>query len=319
MGNAAAGLAVVGNLNLDIRTGPLPPEPRVLADGETSVDEIYETVGGGGANTAVAAARMGGAVALCAAVGADALGERLAAALAHWGVLARLVPKPVATGRSIALNWSGHQRHFVSCLPSAALFAAADIDVPALVAAGCRHLYRADVWFAPLMLAEGNLALLREARRLGMATSIDVNWDPHWHAGRAAPAVGRRIAALARLLPELTYVHGNQRELCFVADARTLEQAADWYFAHGATTLVVHLGAAGCAVLGADGEWVEVRAERVDRVVCEAGTGDVFTAAFLLAEGRSPRERLIAANQAAARHLSGQADYLPRLPDGGTA
>ena len=48
-------VAVIGNVNLDIRTSPIPASERLFADGETSVAEIYETLGGGAANLAVAA------------------------------------------------------------------------------------------------------------------------------------------------------------------------------------------------------------------------------------------------------------------------
>jgi sugar/nucleoside kinase (ribokinase family) len=310
---ASAPIAVVGNINLDVKTGPIPADPRILSEGETSVGEIYESVGGGGANTAVAAARTGGAVYFCGAIGDDTLGERLRAFLAKCGVRPHLSVKRTPTGRSIALSWDRHQRHFVSCLPSSLLLDVDDVDVDALAASGCRHLYRADLWFAPRMLADGNVRLLREARRHGMQTSIDVNWDPHWHAGRDDRLVRERIEAVARTLPEVTYVHGNERELCFFAAARTLREAAGWFFDRGARALIVHLGPGGSAALAADGTIVQVPAEPVGRVACEAGTGDIFTAAFLLRDGMDLRLRLAESNAVAARHLSGNGDFLPRL------
>ena len=306
-------LAVVGNINLDVKTAPIPTDPRLFSDGETSIAEIYEAIGGGGANTAVAAAMLQGNVTFCGAVGDDKLGARLQQFLARCGVTPRLAVKPAPTGRSIALNWDRHQRHFLSCLPSAELLEADDVDVAALAAAGCRHLYRADVWFAPRMLADGNLRLLRDARSHGMQTSIDINWDPHWHAGRDDPIVQERIAAVTLLLPLLTYVHGNERELRFFAGAGSLEDAANWFFSHGAQTLIVHLGPGGSAALIAGAAAVYVPAAAVGKVVSEAGTGDVFTAAFLLRDGMETRQRLAECNAVAAAHLSGTACYLPRL------
>jgi sugar/nucleoside kinase (ribokinase family) len=163
------------------------------------------------------------------------------------------------------------------------------------------------------MLPEGNLDLLREARQAGMQTSIDVNWDPHWHAGRDDPLVRRRIDAVTRVLPEVTYVHGNERELRFFAGAATLPEAAGWFFSHGATCLIVHLGRNGSTALSADGTTIHAPAENVQQAVCEVGTGDVFTAAFLLREGMEMSRRLAECNAIAATHLSGGADYLPRL------
>ena len=152
--------------------------------------------------------------------------------------------KRAPTGRSIALNWDRHQRHFVSCLPSSSLLDLADVDVAALAAAGCHHLYRADLSFAPRMLPEGNLQLLREARRYGMKTSIDVNWDPHWHAGRDDRIVRERIDAVAGTLAAVTYVHRNERELCFFTAAGTLAEAAAWFFDRGVQWVIAHLGPA---------------------------------------------------------------------------
>ena len=79
--SSAGPIAVVGNVNVDVKTGPISADPRLFSDGETSVGEIYETIGGGGANTAVAAGRMGGEVYFCGAIGTDDLGVRLSAAM----------------------------------------------------------------------------------------------------------------------------------------------------------------------------------------------------------------------------------------------
>ncbi len=146
-----------------------------------------------------------------------------------------------------------------------------------------------------------------------MQTSIDINWDPHWHAGRDDPRVQERIAAVTRLLPLLTYVHGNDRELRFFANAGSLDDAAKWFMAHGAEKLIVHLGPGGSTAHTVGGAAIHVPAAPIDRVVTETGTGDVFTAAFLLRDGMEMRQRLVECNAVAAAHLSGNAGLLPRL------
>ena len=65
--------------------------------------------------------------------------------------------------------------------------------------------------------------------------------------------------------------------------------------------------------MSTSGTIVQVPAEGVSQVACEAGTGDIFTAAFLLRDGLEPRRRLTECNAVAARHLSGRGDFLPRL------
>lgn len=314
-GAAKIPVAIVGNLNLDVRTSPIPSSVVLTSDGETSVMEIDESIGGGGANTAAAVALMAGEAHLCCAVGADELGARLCRFLEGLGVRVHPAVKPVATGRSIALTWESHQRHFVSCLPNTRLLEEADIDLEALIRAGCRHLYRADVWFGDLMLAEGNASLFRRARRSGMETSLDVNWDPLWTSSGETERVRERIALLKSGLGFVSFVHGNERELALFTGAKSVERSArllrDW----GAGAVIVHQGAKGCAAATSAG-WIEVPAVPVTRIVGEAGTGDVFTAAFLLSPHLPMEERLRECAAAAARHLQGSPRYTPALDSG---
>lgn len=305
-------IAVVGNLNVDYRTSPIPAGPGVMSDGETSLGQIVETIGGGGANTAAAAAALGGRVHLVAAVGNDSLGHRLEEHLMRIGITPHLARKAAPTGRSIALTWDNHHRHFLSCLPSSALLTEADVDLHGLWTAGCRHLYRADVWFAPSMLESGNLQLLREAQSLGMETSIDINWDPLWSTNDSR-AIASRIEALAGTLPHVSFAHANERELCRASGQEEPSQAARWLLERGAGAVIVHRGPRGCAGFTRAGEIIKIPARPVAKRVNETGTGDVFTAAFLLLSELSLHDRLEACAEVAARYLEGSLDLLARL------
>ncbi len=79
-------LCVVGNINRDVKTTPLRPDESLFRDGETSVSGIAETIGGGGANSAFAAATLGASVAFLGKVGADGLGQRLERTLTKHGI-----------------------------------------------------------------------------------------------------------------------------------------------------------------------------------------------------------------------------------------
>ncbi len=313
----SAVVAIVGNLNLDTRTSPIVSSEAILSDGETSIGEIYESAGGGGANTATAVATMGGQAHFCCVIGNDGLGRRLSGFLEGRGVHVHAVTKPVATGRSIALTWDTHQRHFVSSLPNTRLLEESDIDLERLRRAGCRHLYRADAWFADRMLPSGNASLLRRAREAGMETSLDINWDPLWNLGRDSRETRERLAWMKATLPYVSFVHGNERELAFFSGTRSPEHSARLLRQWGAGAVIVHRGSRGCAAATASG-WLEIPAAPVARIVTETGTGDVFTAAFLLTGGLPLEERLHACASAAARHLQGTQCYIPRLGDGET-
>jgi len=133
-------IAVVGNINLDIKTSRVAAVPGIMADGETSIEEIYETVGGGGANTAAAAAIMGARVHFTGCVGDDDAGRRLVRHLRSLGVTPHVTTVPVPTGRSIALSWDNGHRHFISSLPNTARLDLQSVDVAALAKADCRHV-----------------------------------------------------------------------------------------------------------------------------------------------------------------------------------
>src|SRR3954469_4910167 len=83
-------LCVVGNINRDVKTTPLAVGGHLFRDGETPVEGIVETIGGGGANSAFAAASLGARVAFLGKVGADGLGARIERTLQQHGIDARL-------------------------------------------------------------------------------------------------------------------------------------------------------------------------------------------------------------------------------------
>src|SRR5258708_5875268 len=70
-------VCIIGNINRDVKVHGAPATPSLLRDGETAVPSVSETIGGGGANSACAAAALGASVRFVGKVGTDALGERL--------------------------------------------------------------------------------------------------------------------------------------------------------------------------------------------------------------------------------------------------
>src|ERR1700740_3098483 len=97
-------LCVVGNVNRDIKTAPIRTGGSLLNDGETPVASVIETIGGGGADSACAAAALGAKVGFLGKVGADPLGATLERALRKSGVTPHLArDKSHPTGTSINL------------------------------------------------------------------------------------------------------------------------------------------------------------------------------------------------------------------------
>ncbi len=305
-------LAVVGSICRDVKTAPLRAGSYLCEDGETPTAFIRETIGGGGANSALAAASLGADVRFGGKVGTDPLGVRLERSLADCGVKTFIRHDPgVATGSSVVLSYDSGARHFVSCQPNNYALAAADIDPEMFRDAG--HLLRADVWFSEPMLAGGNEELLKAARQRGLATSLDINWDPQWGSADA-DAIARRKDAVRRILPLVDLVHGNVRELNEFADSVNIEASLEQITRWGARAAVIHMGDQGAAHY-CRGQLTVCPAVPVHFCRNSAGTGDLLSVCMMLMHGAdsSPLEQLQLANKIVAEYIEGTRRVIPDL------
>lgn len=309
---ASASLCVAGNLNRDLRIAPVAPGPYLFQDGETSVPFIRETTGGGGANTACAAAALGAKVAFLGKTGADALGLRLEEALRQQGVEAHLRRDPTApTGTSINLVYDTGHRHFVSCLANNESLAFEDLDLAVLPR--YEHLSRTDVWFSERMLYGGNQRLFRAAKEAGMSVSIDLNWDPRWGVS-GADEVERRKHAIRAVLPWADLAHGNVRELNEFAGCGELEVTLHRIADCGAGAIVVHMGREGAGYFDGRSFIVEPACPSAG-LVNTTGTGDVLSVCMMLQHRLAipVREKLRLANKIVAEYMAGARVLAPVL------
>ena len=125
------------------------------------------------------------------------------------------------TGTTVALGITNRHRHFLSCLPNNESLRFEDLDLSALD--GCAHLLRADVWFSQAMLEGGNLRLFQEARRRGVKTSLDINFDPCWSTGNAKQ-IARRKALLREALEPSTSLMAMSANFASSPTALTLRR-----------------------------------------------------------------------------------------------
>jgi ribokinase len=95
-----ARVVIVGSLNMDL----VAHAPRLPRAGETLAGDSFLTVPGGkGANQAVAAARLGSAVAMIGCVGDDAYGQQLRSALLVEGIDCQAVTAVAGESTGVAL------------------------------------------------------------------------------------------------------------------------------------------------------------------------------------------------------------------------
>ena len=307
-------LCVVGSVCRDVKTAPFEPGEHLFQDGETSIGGVFETIGGGAANSAGIAAALGARARLAAVVGADELGTRLEEALSRAGVRCSFRRAPdLATGTTVNLVYTTGQRHFLSCHPNNAALSFAGLDLAMLE--GTRHLLRGDVWFSEPMLEGGNEQLFKAARRRGLAVSLDLNWDPCWgHA--PAEKIARRKDAVRRVLSLVDLAHGNIRELCALTDTSTLPEALSKLTALGVGAVVVHLGAEGAGYY-AEGRLVTAHPAPVRQRVAATGTGDVLSVCMMLLHHRVELpvlDRLRLANEVVAEFIEGRPLIPPLNP-----
>jgi sugar/nucleoside kinase (ribokinase family) len=260
-------LVVVGDCNPDVLVLGDDVTPR-FGQQEKLVESIWMVVGGSGAITAVAAARLGLSVELVATVGDDPAGDFLLGQLAREGVGtgAVAVRDGVPTGMTVALS-RGSDRAILTAPGAVASLTAQ--DVPTTLLARARHVHVSSYFLLEHSLGPGLAAVLATARAAGATTSLDTNWDP---AGKwGDDHLRASLAQTDVLLP-------NETEALRIAGEPTLQAAARTLAAPG-PRLAVKLGERGAHCV-AGRVWHRVELPPVTPVDA-TGAGDCFNAGLI--------------------------------------
>ena len=253
----------LGILVADVIARPFDELPPT---GSLGFVEAVSLHGGGCAlNTASALTRLGCTAAVAGKVGNDALGDFLLQLLDERGVDRRgVIRDPSAsTSTTVVLVRGDGERTFLHAKGANAVLDASELDLQLLFSGRCVHVAGALVLDA--LDGEPCAALLAEAKARGLVTSLDTVWD----------ASGR----WERILPSLPYVDvfaPSLPEALAISGASDAESAARWLEDHGASKVVVKLGAAGCHV-GGIGRVGPVEVDAIDAT----GAGDAFVAGLL--------------------------------------
>lgn len=280
-------VVVVGSLHYDIMVDA-PDRPR---RGETVTGRAWRPkFGGKGGNQALAAARAGAEVRMAGAVGADAFGQFLLAALAEGGIETSRVARHVgaASGMSVAIGDAGGDYGAVIVSGANLL-----LDPAALAAPGLWRGAQALILQNELPEA-ANLAAARAARAAG--ARVCLNAAPF----RPLPA---ELMALLDLLV-VNAIEAEQLGCAAVTDLASATAAAA-ALAERFPTVVVTAGGDGVAGMR-QGEAPVVLPALPVALVSTHGAGDVFVGALVtaLAAGEPFARSLERANAAAAAHVS---------------
>jgi sugar/nucleoside kinase (ribokinase family) len=262
-------IVVVGDLVLDVVLVP----DGVLRRGTDITGRVSLRQGGSASNSARWLGRLGARCSLVCAVGRDATGRSLIAAVAGDGVVVRAVRLTgVATGRIGVVVEPGGERSFVTERGAALRLAPTDLRPAWFAGADAVHLPAYSLLDEPLGLA--GLAACRMAHAAGALVTVDLS--------SSAPllAVGRRaaLAIIREAAPDLVFA--TRDEATALLGAGHEDRLADL-----APVAVLKLGRQGAAVLlrGSAGE-APTRFDVATRPITAldtTGAGDAFDAGFL--------------------------------------
>ncbi|KQQ63791.1 ribokinase [Pseudomonas sp. Leaf129] len=293
-----ANVLIIGSLNMDL----VAQAERLPRAGETLLGQSFATVPGGkGANQAVAAARLGGQVAMIGCVGADAYGQALRQALVDEGIDCQGVreAEDVATGIAMIVVDASSQNAIVIVAGGNGQLESTDIErFDSLLQA-------ADVVVCQLEIPYPVVAFaLQRAHEAGKTVILNP-------APVTGPLPSQWLGWIDYLIPNETEAQAmTGLAVNSVAEA---EQAASLLREAGAGKIIVTLGERG--VLFAEGVQSRHSPGRKVQAVDTTAAGDTFVGGFAAALARGLDEsQAIAFGQAAAALSVTRAGAQPSIP-----
>jgi sugar/nucleoside kinase (ribokinase family) len=255
-------------LVLDIVVRPVPS----VEWGVTRwVEAMDQHLGGNAANTCCAAAQLGRPARILARAGRDAFGAFCLARLKECGADTRWVElgeEPTAS--SVVLVQPGGARTFLHCPGASRVVFAGGFEFTPDLLEGVTHYHLANLFALP-NLRPHVARQLRQARELGLATSLDTAWDSR----------GEWMQLLAPCLPHLDLLFVNEDEARMLTGTDDPPAVAKKFLEEGVGVLVMKLGARGSAVFTPNAEWFApgFAVNAIDTT----GAGDCFAGGFLAA------------------------------------
>ncbi|HWQ04073.1 MAG TPA: sugar kinase [Longilinea sp.] len=255
-------ILVAGEINPDlILTGDVNPE---FDQVEKTVDSAALTIGSSSAIFACGAARLGLRVAFIGVCSEDVFGRFMLAEMQKRSVdVSNVIIRGGQTGLTVILS-KGVDRAILTY--PGLIGELQSSDLPDGLLSQARHLHVAS-YFLQKRLQAGLPALFRQARKLGLTTSLDTNYDPTglW-------------ADFDDLLSVTNVFLPNEKEALSISRKHHLDQAATWLGSR-VDALAVKLGAAGALGVSASRR---IRAASIPVQVADTvGAGDSFDAGFL--------------------------------------
>jgi sugar/nucleoside kinase (ribokinase family) len=257
-------LLVAGEINPDLILTDPHLQPR-FDQAEILVRDAALTPGSSSVIFACGAARLGLKVAFIGIAGDDVFGRFMLDAIEARGVdCSHVIIDPTQnTGFTVILNRIS-DRAMLTHLGAINALTVQHISDDLLSRA--RHLHVAS-YFLQTNLQPDLSELFRRARKLGLTTSLDTNWDP-----------AEQWFGVHDLLPLTDVFLPNENEACALMDTDDVEYAARGLNA-SANIVAIKMGAKGGLVIS-DEKVIRASAISVN-VVDTVGAGDTFDSGFV--------------------------------------
>ncbi len=260
-----------GNLTQDTLVWPVD---EVVFHTTAWVNDIVTSIGGNGANTSFAIARLGGTARLLGLVGNDAAGDMVLSQLRAAGVDLRVDRCDLPTPATVVVIRSDGARSFLHRPGSSREAFSEPIEFSPKVTDGCSHFHLANP-FSTIKIRDQVQLVFQRARAARLTTSLDTGWD----------ALGQWMDVIGPCLPNLDLMFVNENEAEQLSGHGDPHRAAGFFRDCGVGTTVVKLGAEGCLIFDGPDE-MHVPAFRV-KAVDTTGAGDCFAGGFLAGLQRS--------------------------------
>ena len=254
---------------------------------------VDDRLGGAPANVACGLARLGTPVAFAGRLGQDAIGEAFSSLFAERGVDTTLLQRDAKRPSRVVLvrrSLEGERQFQGFDGDQGVGFADQALESVALPQA--RWLLIGTLLLAAPTSASALLSAVRQARSLGIAMALDVNWRPTFWDVTADPEAGPSATARAviqPLLDQAALIKLAREEALWLFntdDPCTIQKALPQR-----PNVVVTDGAAPVRWQLADDSGQQV-AFQPPNVVDTTGAGDAFTAGLLHRWAAAPQERI---------------------------
>lgn len=278
-------ISVVGSCNMDIyATTEHLPEP-----GETVIGYNYiMTMGGKGANQAVAAGKLGGDVTMIGRVGCDAFGRQMVETLNSYGINTDHIHCDDGAGSGMALIVVDKRpENVIVVIPGTNMRI-----TPQDVRAADQQLRQSAVLLMQLEIPLDAIESAIETAHQGNCFCI-LNPAP---ARQLPPAILQNV--------DLLTPNQNEAKLLTGIPADTIEgaqKAGEALLQMGVPAVIITLGSSGCLLVQKDGS-KHIPAFSIPDAVDPSGAGDAFMGglAIALAEGKTLEQAALFGNASGA-------------------